>query len=296
MKIIQSFWSKPLKEKLASANEKKMGGWRHQKYFYISLALSCLTFRNHYKEVELITDNYGAKLLVDTLKLPYTSISVSLDNLDNYPSQLWAVGKLHAYSVQKDPFIHVDNDVYIWDRFHEIFTNHPLLAQHLDLEQPHYEFAMDHIIQNQFSIPDILTKDYQKIQRFEVANAGIIGGSDVDFFQEFSRLAFNFINQNFNRISARIIGSSFALLYEQYLFSALARQKGIEVSYLYEEKDFSQLTISNFINRFKHKKYVHLLSDTKTYFENCRELEHQLALDFPEYYDLINSLFYSNSK
>lgn len=294
MKIVQSFWSKPLLEQTPIANEKNIGGWRHKKYFYMSMALSCLSFKKYYDEVELVTDNYGSKLLIDTLKLPYTNVKVTLDKFNKYSSQLWAIGKLYAYSIQEDPFLHADNDVYIWERFDHSFTDSSLLAQHLDLEQGHYEFAMNHIGYYDFEIPDLLINDFQENQTYQVANAGIIGGKEVDFFHEYAKRSFKFINMNLKKLNANIIGSSYALLYEQYLFSALARKKGLNVAYYYTADDFLKITISNFMNSYKPKKYVHLLSDTKTYFENCRELEHQLAIGFPDYYDRFCALFQSN--
>lgn len=61
MKIVQSFWSKPIQMALSLNNARSFGRWRSKKYFYMSWALSCLTFKKHYPTIELVTDEYGIK-------------------------------------------------------------------------------------------------------------------------------------------------------------------------------------------------------------------------------------------
>ena len=132
MKIIHSYWSKPALYTGKGVKEKTFGGWPSKKYEYMSWALSCLSFKKFYPNIELITDAYGKKTLVDELQLPYTSVKIELDVLNKYPTQLWALGKLHAYSLQEEPFIHVDNDIFIWRKFDDEIENAHLIAQHVD--------------------------------------------------------------------------------------------------------------------------------------------------------------------
>ena len=57
-------------------------------------------FNNSYKFAELSTE-----------------FQQTLDELNDYPIELWAIGKLYAYGLQNEPFLHVDNDTFIWSRF-----------------------------------------------------------------------------------------------------------------------------------------------------------------------------------
>src|SRR5689334_19052327 len=113
MKIVQSFWSKPLYE---NKGIKPNGGWLDKRYYYMSRALSCLQLRKFYDEVELVTDRRGRKILLDVLGLPYTSVKEELDVLDRYPSHLLCAGKIFTCGLQQEHFIHVDEDVYIYKK------------------------------------------------------------------------------------------------------------------------------------------------------------------------------------
>lgn len=115
MKIVQSFWSKPmLMNDNSDAIFRSNGGWTDRIYFYMSWALSCLKFKEIYNEIELVTDINGKHLLYDILELPYTNVVTKLDDLNDYNHNLWALGKLYAYKLQQEPFIHVDSDVFAW--------------------------------------------------------------------------------------------------------------------------------------------------------------------------------------
>ncbi|HEY6900432.1 MAG TPA: DUF6734 family protein, partial [Puia sp.] len=117
MKILHSFWSKPaFHEQQEYENSRKFGGWLNYKYFLLSSCYSCLTARRHHKAIDLYTDSKGYDLFIDMLNLPYNDVSTSLDELTDKDHQLWVLGKLRAIEQQRSPFIHIDNDVFLWDR------------------------------------------------------------------------------------------------------------------------------------------------------------------------------------
>ena len=287
MKIVHSFWSKPSIVIDNGTNEKTFGGWRHKRYQYMSWALSCLTFKRYYPNIELVTDLAGKKILIDQLKLPYTSVKVELDCLNTYPEKLWALGKLFAYGLQNEPFIHVDNDIFIWEKFNDEIEKAQLLAQHVDDEEGHYSFAIKHLKERGMIFPSVIQTDLEIYNRFNASNAGIIGGNNIDFFKEYVKLAFEFVDANFNKIDKTLIGASYAIIYEQYLYSALAREKNIKIELFLKGKENNIINLVNFMNKYGKKKYVHLQSSSKFFFEYCRELEHQLLLEFPEYHERI---------
>lgn len=294
MKIVHSFWSKPFTSK-GHTIEKINGGWRHPKYNLMSWALSCLSFKKFY-DIELVTDSYGKRVLIDFLNLPYSSVKMELDSLNKYPESLWALGKLYSYSLQHEPFIHADGDVFIWERFPEKIENARLLGQNIDLNESIYEFGVKMLNDQGISLLPELIDDYTTGKTYNATNAGIIGGSETDFFKEFVDRAFWFIDKNLNKMNASIIGSSYALIYEQYLFSVLARKKNIRVEHLVSDKSENIMLFSDFFRKYNSAKYVHMLGRSKSKFRSCRELEMQLLVCFPEYYDLINSLFAKNGK
>ena len=83
MKIVQTFWSGNY-----SNIVKKTFGWYAPEYHIMSWALSCLQLLKFYDNVVLYTDKNGYKLLIEYLKLPYTDVIITLDELNNKSSEL----------------------------------------------------------------------------------------------------------------------------------------------------------------------------------------------------------------
>ena len=81
-------------------------------------ALSCLNAKKIYGNIELYTDTVGKKILIDKLNLPYDRVHLVFDNndfMDSLPNELWAISKIYTYSLQNEPFIHVDGDFILWE-------------------------------------------------------------------------------------------------------------------------------------------------------------------------------------
>jgi hypothetical protein len=284
MKIVHSYWSKP---GLANKNaiDKNHGGWLHKKYYYFSWALSCLKFKEIYGNIELVTDKPGYALLVEKLKLPYTSIKVELDILNDYHEKLWAIGKLHAYRIQEEPFLHVDGDVFIWDRFGKSIETASLAAQHREADYAHYKDAYNDLNSYFNYIPEIITDDYQKYGKIDASNAGVFGGSDLDFFQEYVKEAFDFIQRNKTSLeNEKVFGSRFAIMYEQYLFSCMARKKQLKINYLFPDNSIDYKQLSDFKNKYTSTKYTHIIDVRKKLNSYCFELENVLRAEYPGYY------------
>lgn len=94
MKIIQSFWSKPLFEANKDASQNRYnGGWINYRYCLLSMAYSCLTISRYYPNLELYTDTFGMNLFRDILRLPYHKFHVNLDDIANIDTSLWLMVK-----------------------------------------------------------------------------------------------------------------------------------------------------------------------------------------------------------
>ena len=124
-RIVQSYWSKAYQNTPNS-------GWAFRESHYMSWALSCLQLKQFYDEIELVTDSEGADLLINKLHLPYTSCLTILDKLKNENPAIWALGKIAAYEVQQEPFIHVDGDIYIWKPFPKRIEEAGIVAQNIE--------------------------------------------------------------------------------------------------------------------------------------------------------------------
>ena len=107
MRAVWSFWSKPFHDRHNTA-------WSSPFHHLLAWGLSVSAARRHFSELCLITDSEGKRLLADKLGLPFTEVHTELDTLRHVDSRWWALGKLVAYSMQQQPFAHLDTDVFLW--------------------------------------------------------------------------------------------------------------------------------------------------------------------------------------
>ena len=108
MRSVWSFWTPPFQARKGRV-------WRKPLHHFLAWGISLSAARRHYPETVLVTDQAGKKLLIDALVgLQFTAVSTELDCLRTVDPDWWALGKLVAYSIQDQPFIHLDTDVFLW--------------------------------------------------------------------------------------------------------------------------------------------------------------------------------------
>jgi hypothetical protein len=90
MRAVWSFWTKPF-------HAYYKGNWASEKHHLLAWVLSVETARKHYPVTALITDDDGARLLVDGLGLQFTCVSTALNALPNLEHEWFNLGKLYAY-------------------------------------------------------------------------------------------------------------------------------------------------------------------------------------------------------
>ncbi|MBI1259052.1 MAG: hypothetical protein GC204_16405, partial [Chloroflexi bacterium] len=55
-------------------------------------------------------------MLIEGLGLKFDHVSLDLNALKDHDPQWWSLGKTYTYRLQTVPFIHLDNDVFLWKR------------------------------------------------------------------------------------------------------------------------------------------------------------------------------------
>lgn len=182
-KIYMSFWSNGVK---APRTNKDL--WK------LSLALA----NKHYNEAHLITDNKGYELLKD---LPFKSFINILDDIPNYPD-LWCLGKIYAYyyACQQGDFLHLDNDVLLWEPLPDWLINSDIFVQSYD-----WEIYKDGEVSQSYNIENInnvlklnIPREWQEIidkkESLMTYNMGIFGGKNKDLIKGYCEYVFSMIN------------------------------------------------------------------------------------------------------
>lgn len=293
MHAIWSFWSKP--HRLNPGNR-----WLGEKYHLYSWVLSCETARKHFSTSVLHTDDYGARLLSDLLMLPFSEVKTDLNTLDNYDPEWWTLGKLYSYRAQTQPFVHLDNDVFLWKSLPERIYQASVFAQNVEhfvhgdswYQVDLWETAIS-------SVRGWLPKEwtwYSKRRQSEAACCGVFGGTRTDFISYYADNAIRVVNNRRNQPAWRLLSNRIQhnILFEQYYLAACiayhsrvrySSYKNLRVEYLFpsEEAAFNETCAS-------HMGYTHLIAGSKSDPHVAARLEHRILAEYPEYYDRIQRI------
>lgn len=294
IRIVHSLWTKPVEKRgHFSLTDRALGGWSDKKYYYMSWALSCLRACSLYERVELVTDTRGKALLIDCLQLPYTRVQVALDELDEYDPDLWALGKIYAYALQDEPFIHIDGDVFLWEPLPEELARAPLVAQH---EERAYSFYRDNLraaAEAGIDMPAVIAAEIAENRPVVASNAGILGGTNVRFFKDFKKAVILFLQANKHKLRPGLAGG-LNNIFEQYLFWCLAQQQQIPIAYLLENISYHYEGLCDFHNVPHKRGFIHVVGINKRKARFGEDVALRLRLEWPGVYDRIQELLNHN--
>lgn len=288
MKIIQTLW----------CGNRELGKspfwWLHAEYNLMSWALSCMSLNETFGNVTLYTDSEGARMLVDTLKLPYTEVKIVYDGFDCLTCH-WALAKVKTYSMQTEPFLHIDGDIYLTNPLSSHTLDARLIAQNRETTTEYYRKMVRQFlsIEGLKLRPDL--RSALEAKEIPSYNLGFCGGSDTAFFGKFHEEVSRFFCDNdFNGEKFRNADISANVIFEQMFFSAMARDEGVEIATVHPDtiRD-NGYTATEFcdLRHFKQRPFLHILGGHKRNAAICRTLEQTLMVVYPEYYERIAALF-----
>ena len=278
MKIVQSFWSK--NQSLSHSNF----GWHDPTSHLLGWILSSNLLKKLYKKVELVTDETGYEVLIKKLQLPFSTTKVIFQDVKDYPENFWAIAKLKAFEIQREPFIHVDGDVFVWKKFSKRLESSPILAQNLEITTDYTRKFWDSFHHNLKYIPEELLAYHEGKSDFS-CNLGIVGGCDVEFFKNFTHKAWDFIHQNRLRWH-KINLEAFNLFFEQILFYQMSKRENKEIEFLLPNKikDNEYKGFGDFHKIKVETNYLHLLGHYKRDENICKSLKNYVLNHYPTYF------------
>ncbi|HWG19548.1 MAG TPA: DUF6734 family protein [Terracidiphilus sp.] len=282
MRAVWSFWSKPFK-----AYKGRI--WREPRHHLLAWGLSLRLARTHFASTQLVTDTPGKALLVDELGLEFNHVSTELDCLHDADPGWWALGKLVAYTLQDQPFVHLDTDVFLWKALPAPLLAAPVLAQCPEqhpLEDAwcgprHIEWLFE---RHGLSLPvEWQWASSRSTNSFREENCGIVGGNRVDFLRHFAQTAIRLVCDPAHRaLWAELPDKSgFNMLLEQFLLAACidyhridphSPYRGVHIRYLFP-------TWSEAFNPHAASRsgFTHLLGDAKNNPGLMARLEQRVA-------------------
>jgi hypothetical protein len=294
MKIVQTLWTKPSEQNNKTIFNRFTGGWNSTMNYYCALAYSCLSIKKFYPELELVTDYNGKELLIDKLKLPYSSYTIFPEFIDEIPSSLWALVKVYSYSIQQEPFLHIDNDVFLWGKFPSELMKQGLIVQNLETLTDIYDEALNYMHNHLNKLPHFIKKREQYEENsFQSINAGIFGGNDISFIKQYTDEVFKVFNDNLKKTKNLKKNGLFNIILEQMIFFQLANDRSLKISTLFVDD-----LINNMVNLVRFDKvsfenenfYIHCLGELKTNPQFNKQIEYRLYFEYPETYERIETI------
>lgn len=285
MRAVWSFWSPPY---LAQTGRNWAAPLDHLLAWGISLSAA----RRHYPDTLLITDEYGKKLLIDELGLPFAEVSTELERVRGADPAWWALGKLIAYGMQDRPFVHIDTDVFLWNALPAELEKAAVFAQ-----CPEYYPRFSHHapqIETSFSAGNTeLPAEWQwAVSRddgfIKEANCGILGGARTDFIRYYAQLATDLILRPEYAKAWSQCGIRSNMTVEQFLLMACADfhrfhptspYRGVTVRHLFPSQ-------SDAFNPgcAARAGYTHLLGESKLSPGVGKRMEERVKRDDPSYF------------
>ena len=197
---------------------------------------------------------------VKPIKHLFDEVIVNLDEINWVQDYNWAFNKLHIYKEQKEPFFHIDNDVYLHQGLPKLFIescdyffqNRELLSTH-----PYYEETVN------LTRESIDKKMLPYIPEFAV-NCGVAGFNDLSIIEEYYDNALRYVKNNqVIGYKEKMIQYHLCILFEQLFIVPLLKNK--KVNYILTD-NFEEIAIP----------YTHLIAWNKREKKNIELVKNKL--------------------
>lgn len=269
--------------------------WPSDLHHLLAWVLSVETARQHYPETCLVTDDAGARMLVEGLGLPFTYVSIELNRLAQYDPEWWALGKIYAYHLQTEPFIHIDSDVFLWKRLTSRIERADVFAQCPEPFESFTFYRPEQIEQLLLRAPDGWLPDawlwYRHMHKRYGACCGVFGGQHIQFIKQYAEASLRLISDPRNQKALQTLSDKHIhmIAVEQYSMTASVEYHNaraevssdrITLEYLFKSMDDAWNP-----EYASEVGFTHLVSGSKLNPLFAGRLENRVRQDYPEYYE-----------
>ena len=280
-RAVWSFWSVPYRNQSGRR-------WANDFCHALSWILSFRLASQHFPTTALVTDAWGYELLVERLRLPFDEVTVSLDEIAEQHPAWWALGKLYAYREQKEPFLHIDNDVFLWPGFPADGLSGDVVAQnpeHAPVSDVTYykPAAVAAALRSTGGFLPSELREYIDGSGDVALCTGVVGGVAVPLIRHYADLGIRLVESAENRAAWQRLGplEDFNLIVEQYLLGAMcwgATEVDVQCVFESQQDTFSEECA-------RGQRYTHLISSAKSNPRYMRWLTERVRRDFPDDYE-----------
>jgi len=296
MLAVWSHWSKPFATRVGA-------GWPTLAHYLMACVLSVETARVHFEGTRLVTDPIGAEMLVDGAGLKFDDVRLDLSEIDECDPDWWNLGKVQAYRVQDEPFVHMDNDVFLWRGLPERLLKADVLAQcpeHFTEWSDYYQLGeLEAVRRCPYGwLPKEVEWCRSLYGTHQVSlNTGIYGGHRIDFIRYCAELMFEMLEHRGNRETMANIGDKarVAGMLEMFLPAACLEYHAVR-----RHSPFSTVQVATLFDSEERaytdgeaKFYTHMIGLSKSKPASARKLASRVQSQYPQHYERCMEYFRS---
>ncbi|WP_340688323.1 DUF6734 family protein [Amycolatopsis coloradensis] len=280
-RAVWSFWSVPYRRRRGRH-------WPSDFFHALSWILSFRLASRLFPTTALVTDDWGHELLADRLRLPFDDISLTLNGLAGQDPSWWAFGKLHAYREQHEPFLHIDNDVFLWPGFPAEGLDGEVVAQnpeHAPVRDAGY-YRPSAVAAAIRSTGGFLPKEFSGYAGDAALCTGVVGGTAIPFLRRYADLAIRMVESAENQTAWQRLAplEEYNLVVEQYLLGALCWGGGTtDVQCVFGSQHDSY--------RDDDRKFTHLIASAKSDLRYLAWLAERVRNHFPADFEIVRRVF-----
>jgi hypothetical protein len=246
-----------------------------------------------FEKVELNTDQYGYNIFkyFENSKIKIKNTLNDFEGLDSY--LFWAYPKIYSLTLQDEPFIHIDGDIFIFRRLPEDLFSGDFGFQNLEIA--HYERAYSKLInfydKNYYFKPSVWSNNLKT-----AINCGLMYFKNPILAKNFHKDVKKYFIDIDDKFAAQLKTElqdvikttyiTYPLLFEQYYLNCFINSlENKKINYLLsneqvEKEEKGQSIIQG---------YLHLIEDKNNpYYIN--NINQRFMLEFPEEWKIFNKL------
>lgn len=241
--------------------------------------LSSCILKKHFPKTKIVTDLKGKFILIDKLRLPFDEVDLSLEGFGSPRyNHVWAAGKIKAYSLQTEPFFHIDSDVIFLKSPPKHVLKSSLVASHEEFfcAEEKSDRAKCYPIYRyktfiKFLPPPVVEMISGPIQK--PYNMGIFGGNDISFIKLYCNAALECMTRgSFNQLIPYLKhGTAASIFFEQYFLGAYA--------HAYQKQ------VKSIVMKNSTRVFLHFIGNRKKFLSTQNFCKERLKASYPEVYE-----------
>lgn len=256
------------------------GGFKSKRDLAITLTLSVLESKKQFSSVEFYTNKFGQQLVED-FKIPFDKVHVCLDHFDGVlDPDFWAYIKIYVYALQTEPFIHIDNDVILWDKIPDNIIDSDLFFQNKEHLSTHKGY--ERLLKEAKCFPKV---NYDVIREHPMwaYNCGVVGANNLNIIKLWKEVVDEYLFSSKNKPVWETITDkhSHNHLFEQYFISSIISLCSMSIDKV------STLLKDDFMkSATRDYRMTHMWGEAKRVPATIDRVRNRLFKDYPKYKDI----------